>query len=190
MAEYSDERYLEIEDQVEEWTDEFVDSEQFAELTGAEQREATFLVGSFAIWLYTHEVVPPEEWDEHSTRTCMTRGLPDKIRREPAYFQAVAPVLDAFFRFTDERGFIDNGDRLAETARQTADEVVEKAAAFRQRGTSGPADAASAPFQATVDVSAEGEPEELIDLRGDLTPEEEAKVREELQRRRENDPFS
>lgn len=187
MDEYSDERYLEIEDQIEVWTDKFVESEQFEELTRVEQRESTFLVESFAIWSYTYEVVLPEEWDESSTRTCMMRGLPDKIRREPEYFQTVGPVLDAFFRFADERGFIDNGDRLAETARQTADEVVEVAATFRQRGI---AEADSAPFHSKVDVSAEGEPEELVDLREDLDPEEEAKVRETLERWQENDPFS
>lgn len=77
--------------------------------------------------------------------------------------------------YADERDFINDGDDLAQTARMNDGEVIQRAAAFRQRGT---AKAGSEPISSKVDVSAVGEPEELIDPREELTPEGEAKVKE------------
>jgi len=107
---------------------EFTDSRQFEGLTRYQRREAEFVIENVGEFLAAYEGVPIDEPDSQSLDFVCTRLYPAKVSAEPDHFGAVAPVLAAFLRFLDARGYRDDGEALAAHVEDLEDKIVEAAA--------------------------------------------------------------
>src|SRR5205823_3011839 len=148
--EYSDEQLDSVVSKTAEWCKAFSKSAEFAALSNAQQREARPITEFFAHYSYTHIGATPENWHPGVVRECCTEILPRKVSAEPAFFEAVAPVLTAFFNFLGTRSLHPKGRALAEAAASGHNRIVATA---RDRSGWGPAKhLAMAAFEAGVDM--------------------------------------
>lgn len=170
-----------------DWVDtalsEFTDSEHFADLTGHQQQEASFVVEGVAELLYAYEDTTIEECDRTSLETVCTRIYPAKMSVEPDHFGAVAPVLAAFFQFLDDRGYHPDGEHLAVHVEGLGDEIVATAA--DPANWSPAKSAAMGNSEPVHDVMSSDAPDPPLqsttgDQESDLTPEELAALDEAL----------
>jgi hypothetical protein len=137
--------------QVGGWFDEFIKSPQYERLTETQRNEAPEVIRLFVEYSYNYVGVAPGRWGRRQVIECCVEVLPRKVSGELTFFQAVAPVLSAFFRFLAEKSLLRNGDALADTVAGLDREIV---AASQDTGNWGPAKAfMMAAQQAGVDVS-------------------------------------
>jgi len=124
----SDDQYQAMLDRIDQLIAEFTESRQFEGLTRYQRREAEFVIENVGEFLAAYEGVPIDEPDSQSLDFVCTRLYPAKVSAEPDHFGAVAPVLVAFLRFLDARGYRDDGEALAAHVEDLEDEIVEAAA--------------------------------------------------------------
>lgn len=126
--EYSDDELEEICSKVKKWYELFSKSRHFEELTQEQKKEAEFVVTSFAEYMYSYHLLSPEEWDEYLLEDCCVNILPRKVTADESFFKSVAPVLSAFFAFTEENGLLKNSSVLAERVKKIHEQVIMNAA--------------------------------------------------------------
>jgi hypothetical protein len=112
---------------VDGWMEEFERSPHFERLSGMEQDESRAVIRFFTEYSCSYLGVTPETWDRRSVVEGCVSILPRKVTAEIGYFQAVAPVLSAFFSFLAEKGCLPNGRALAETVAGLGDRIVAAA---------------------------------------------------------------
>jgi len=151
MSEENDEQELEaIHQQVDGWFDEFIKSPQYERLTEAQKDEAPGVIQLFVEYSFNYVGVAPAGWGRRQVIECCVEVLPRKVSGEPTFFQAVAPVLSAFFTFLAEKALLRNGEALAKTVAGLDQKIV---AASQDTREWGPAKAfMMAAQQAGVDV--------------------------------------
>jgi hypothetical protein len=78
---------------------------------------------------YSYEYLgcTPERWDRHSVAECCLEILPRKITAESAFFQAISPVLAAFFTGLAEKALLPNAGALAKTVAALDKEIIAEA---------------------------------------------------------------
>lgn len=114
VEEYSDEEREEILEQIHEWERDFSKSEQFKTLTDLQLGESESVINFFAEYMYSYHGVGPEQWAEGNVmEECCQYILPRKISAKEAFFEAIAPVLSAFFNFLKDHRLLDGGSDLA-----------------------------------------------------------------------------
>ncbi len=126
MREYSDEVAQEIEDKVSSWADEFQKSEEYLGLSAGERRQSRFVTGVFADLMYGYHLERPEDWSTGSLWDCCLILLPEKVLAGPEFYEAVEPVLTAFFAFLGREGHIKNPKELTNELKGIAGRMVEK----------------------------------------------------------------
>lgn len=126
-GEYSDQRLAEIIGQAETWGQEFARSTHFDALTRDQQEAAERIVSMFAELLYKYDAIEPVQWDQQAVETCLTDLYPSKISAGEEHFRAIAPVLEAFFTYLDDREYLDNGSELAGAVRECEAEILDHA---------------------------------------------------------------
>ena len=102
-----------IHERVAGWIDDFVKSPQHEPLTETQKDRAPGIVRSFAEYSFTYVGRAPEKWNPDSVAECCIEVLPRKMSADPAFFQAMAPVLSAFFVFLAEKGLLSQARALA-----------------------------------------------------------------------------
>ncbi len=127
MKDYSDETAQEVEDKISAWIDEFERSEEYSGLSADEQEESAFVIGVFADLMYGYYLETPEEWSTDSLRACCLTLLPRKVLAGPEFYQAVEPVLTAFFAFLQRKAYIKNSAELTKRLKKIADRIVKQA---------------------------------------------------------------
>ncbi len=148
--EYADREMEAIHQKVGGWFDDFVKSPQYASLAENQKANAPDIVRCFAEYSFQYNGMEPEEWNSGGLTDCCVEVLPGKMSAEPAFFQAVAPVLSAFFNFLAEARLLSNARALAKTVAELDEEIV---AASQDDRHWGPAKAfAMAAQKAGVDV--------------------------------------
>jgi hypothetical protein len=105
-----------LRERVQQWHGAFTKSGFFSELDQLQQSCSLSIVVSFAENAYTFLGLFPDEWDEKSTKICCSELLPRKEVKGGWYFESVAPVLNAFFRYLWVRGILTQGSKLARAA--------------------------------------------------------------------------
>jgi hypothetical protein len=149
--EYSDREMETIHEQVGGWFDRFINSPQYKPLTETQKAKAPDIVRCFAEYSFRHIGVAPEKWNPGDLTECCVEVLPGKVSAELSFFQAMAPVLSAFFTFLAEKGLLNNARALAKTVAELNEEIV---AASQQDLHWGPAKTfAMAAQKAGVDLS-------------------------------------
>jgi len=119
---------------VERWFDAFMASPGFARLNESQQRKAGPIVNHFTEYSFQHLGITPAEWDRGAVRECCTEVLPRKISAEHSFFEAIPPVLGAFFRFLAAQSLHPDGEALAETVEEIASEMTRNARDSRNWG--------------------------------------------------------
>ena len=148
--EYADRELEAIHEQVGGWFDGFVNSPQYDPLTETQKNKAPGIVRCFAEYSFRYIGMAPEKWNPGGLTECCVEILPGKMSAELAFFQAVAPVLSAFFTFLAEKGLLSNARALAKIVAELDEEIV---AASQDQRHWGPAKAfAMAAQEASVDM--------------------------------------
>ena len=115
-----------IHARVEKWYNQFAKSPEFQLLNELQQRKAGTIVNFFVEHSYNYLGLRPEEWDCSGVEECCTEIMPRKISAEPSFFEAVSPVLTAFFEFLAEKSILPNGHALAQTTAQAHRGIVQR----------------------------------------------------------------
>ncbi len=92
-----------IHRRVEEWYDAFEKSPAFAALTESQQNKAGAIANYFTDHCHRHLDLAPAQWHCNAVRDCCLEILPRKVSAELSFFEAIAPVLGAFFRFLGDQ---------------------------------------------------------------------------------------
>ena len=160
--EYEDEKLEAIHKRVGRWFDVFINSPQYELLTEAQKDKAPDIVRFFTEYGFTHIGMVPERWDRSGLVECCLEILPRKVSAEPDFFQAVAPVLSAFFTFLDGKRLLRNARAMANTVAKLEEEIV---AASQDRGNWGMAKSfVMKALEAGVDVGDETALQEFVAL--------------------------
>ena len=133
---YSEKQLSEILATVDAWSEAFAKSPEFARLSGSQQRKAGAITEFFAKYTYEYLLLSPCEWNCAAVEECCTEILPRKVSAETSFFEAIAPVLSAFFTFLEDQSLLGNGRALAKALKDLGDEIVTNA---EDRGNWGPA---------------------------------------------------
>lgn len=122
--EYSDKGLERAHKQAGEWYEAFMKSPQHEALTGAERDEAPSVVQFFVEFAYNYFGVEPAGWDCGVVVECCGELMPRKVNAPLPFFQAVAPVLSAFFDFLAGKSLLPNAHALAKTVAAMGDDIV------------------------------------------------------------------
>jgi len=125
--EYSEKQLDAILATVGAWSDAFAQSPEFARLSDSQQRKAGAITEFFTKYTYEYLVLSPCEWDCAAVEECCTEILPRKVSAETSFFEAIAPVLSAFFTFLEDQSLLGNGRALAEALEDLGGEIVTNA---------------------------------------------------------------
>ena len=134
--EYSEKQLSAILATVDAWSEAFAKSPAFARLSDSHQRKARAITEFFAKYTYEYLLLSPCEWDCAAVEECCTEILPRKVSAGPSFFEAITPVLSAFFTFLEDQSLLRNGRVLAEALEHLGDEIVTNA---EDRSNWGPA---------------------------------------------------
>ena len=127
-----------IHRQVGEWFDAFVGSPQYQQLAPVQQDKAPGIVRFFTEYSFRHLGAAPAQWNDSVLAECCVEIMPRKVSAELPFFQAVAPVLSAFFDFLAGKGLLSQARSLATAVAKLDDEIV---AASEDQRNWGPAKA-------------------------------------------------
>src|SRR6266571_340545 len=134
--EYSEKQLDAILATVGAWSDAFAQSPEFGRLSGSQQRKASAITEFFTKYTYEYLLLSPCEWDCAAVEESCTEILARKVSAERSFFEAIAPVLSAFFTFLEDQSLLRNGRALAEAVADLGDEIVTNA---EDRSNWGPA---------------------------------------------------
>src|SRR5713101_7344960 len=113
---YSEEQLDNIHARVGKWFDAFALSSGFESLSQAQQRKAGSIANFFTEYSYNYQGLAPEEWTPGAVVECCTEILPRKVSAKSDFFEAIAPVLSAFFNYLADESLLPKGRALAEAA--------------------------------------------------------------------------
>ena len=113
-----------IHKQVGGWFDGFIRTPPYQALSDIQKDKAPGIVRFFTEYSFRYIGAAPEKWNRDVLRECCLEILPRKMSAERAFFQAVAPVLSAFFRFLAERELLNNVRELASTVAELDGEII------------------------------------------------------------------
>src|SRR5437870_5160176 len=151
---YSEEQLSAILATVDAWFEAFAKSPEFARLSDSQRRKAGAITEFFAKYTYEYLAIAPNEWNCAAVEECCTEILPRKVSAGPSFFEAIAPVLSAFFTFLEDQSLLGNGRALAGAVQGLGDEIVTNA---EDPSNWGPAKLfLMAALEAGVDIHAEG----------------------------------
>lgn len=106
------------------WFREFIKSEKFKELTDEQKMHSENVIMTFAETVYHFEFQTPQEWDEHGVLCCCPGIFSTRPINDKGFIKAVPPVLTQFFEFLYEKGYKEDGQRLAGIMRKLEPEVL------------------------------------------------------------------
>jgi len=125
VKKYSDDELKKILDETYEWGKTFSESKYFQDLTEEQQHESEFIVQTFTEYMYSNNLLIPEEWDESGLEECCLDTLPRKITADESYYESIAPVLSSFFRFLGEKELLRNASKLANKVKKIDKQIVK-----------------------------------------------------------------
>lgn len=119
------ERRNSIHTRVEGWYDQFENAPEFTLLSETQRKKAPAIINFFAEYSYSHLGLRPEAWDCAGVEECCAEIMPRKVSAEHTFFEAVSPVLTAFFHFLGDKSLLAHGHDLASSAAWVNSQVVQ-----------------------------------------------------------------
>lgn len=126
-SEYSEEEYEKIMDLTEDWYHDFEMDDFFLNLSPQNQENAGFVINCFAQYMYNYQGVTPQKWNLKDMKNVCTDVMPRKISAEAETFEAIVPVLEAFFRFLCKKDLVPNAKHLAEQVTSLSSTIIKNA---------------------------------------------------------------
>jgi len=118
------------------WFDAFVGSPQYQRLTETEGDKAPGIVRYFAEYSFRYIGAAPEQWNPGVVTECCLEIMPRKMSAGLAFFQAVAPVLSAFFDFLADRNLLSKAGDLSKVVAELNEDIVAASQDERNWGPS------------------------------------------------------
>lgn len=106
---YSSEGLISVQKSVMAYIGEFIDSQEFGKLTGAEQAEAVNVITSFSEIMYNSFLMHPPHWNARRSIECANDLMPAKASGSEDFFAALDTVLMSFMDFCGDRGYVPDG---------------------------------------------------------------------------------
>lgn len=125
VEKYSDDELKKTLDKTNEWYLAFSESKYFQDLTEEQKRESEFIIQTFTEYMYSNNLLIPEEWNESGLEECCLDTLPRKITADESYYESIAPVLSSFFRFLGEKELLKNASKLANKVKKIDKQIVK-----------------------------------------------------------------
>jgi hypothetical protein len=125
-----------IDEQVGQWLDAFMEKSQYRRLTKDQKENASCIVRLFAECSFMHLGATPEQWDRRVLTEACLEVLPRKMTADLPFFEAVAPVLSAFFDFLADHDLQGKARELSAAVVKLQDDIV---AAAQDESSWGPA---------------------------------------------------
>src|ERR1041384_696737 len=101
--EFTEKELAAIHQRVEGWYNAFAKSPAFAALTESQQLKGGQITNYFTDYSIRYLGLAPAEWGCDAVCECCIEILPRKVSAELSFFEAIAPVLGAFFRFLGDQ---------------------------------------------------------------------------------------
>lgn len=127
MGPYFDPVLTRIKKMVSLWTDGFEESPEYARLSSAQKAESRPVIDIFAELMYAYYLEVPEKWSVSGLEECCLDLFPSKLAAEPEFYEAVEPVLTAFFAYIHRKGYISNAAELTSRLKKVAGDMIERA---------------------------------------------------------------
>ncbi len=127
MAEYSEAVLKKLKTRVSAWSNEFEGSPEYAGLSLAQREDSWFIVEVFCKLMYSYFLQEPETWTASALEECCLDVLPRRVTAEIELYEAVEPVLTAFFAFLHRKGHIANSAELTSRLKEVAGDMVRRA---------------------------------------------------------------
>lgn len=127
MNQISDIKQKQISKQVQVWFETFRNTEGYACLTQAEQEESSFIIEVFAEMMFNYFELEPSNWNPKALEECCLDLLPRKVSAGNEFYDAVEPVLTAFFNFLQEIGAHNNASSLITRLKKVSGPMREAA---------------------------------------------------------------
>ncbi len=110
------------------WLDRFIESEIYKGLDEPLKDQASGVIENFSHYAFEQLGHKPNQWNTSTVKECCLGILPHKVAEASSYFQAVGPVLAAFFRFLDAEKILPKAEQLARLAEKISPQIVKEAA--------------------------------------------------------------
>jgi SEC-C motif len=125
-----------IHKQVGGWFDAFLSSSQYQRLSEMERDKAPGIVRFFTEHSFHYIGAAPERWNRGVLTECCLEILPRKMAAGIAFFQAVTPVLSAFFDFLAAGNLLSNASDLSKVVAELNADIVAASQDERNWGPS------------------------------------------------------
>jgi hypothetical protein len=109
------------------WFDAFAKSPRFDQLTEEQKDDAWNVISFFTQYSVDYFSTPPKDWTPATVKNCCLDILPRKVSAQTPFYQAVAPVLSAFFYYLDDQKLIKRAAALAKTVAPLGPQIVAQA---------------------------------------------------------------
>lgn len=114
MTEYSDDIAEKNMARMDELGSQFVESQQFSNLSETQKENAEFILSVFADYMFSYHGELIGKWTVSEVKDCCCNTLPRKVSAGDDCFKAISPVLIAFFNFLEEQKIIKQAKKFTE----------------------------------------------------------------------------
>jgi len=126
---YSEEELHRIEDENEDLTSDFLETDLIKNLTETQRDYVKDITHLVALNMYSYHSCPIEKWDRDSLRDLCLNILPRKASMQSDFFTSLPPVLTQYFKFLQKKGILSQEQviNLAQTLTDIKDEMIDLA---------------------------------------------------------------
>lgn len=125
---YQDKKWLEIEEKIAEWIGIFIMSEEISSLNEEEEIYSSYIISSFAEYMYFYLGKSPKTWDVEDLKYVCLSLLPRHFCARMDIFEAIGPVLSSFFSFLEnEEDGPSSSKRLKNAMKRLEKKMIAKA---------------------------------------------------------------
>lgn len=124
MTEYSDDMAEQNMNRIEMLSNQFVETQHFLNLSELQQDEAEFILMTFTDYMYSYHGEIIGEWTLSEVKECCCETLSRKVSADESYYNAISPVLIAFFNFLEEEKIIKKSAEFTKLLTNIAHKIV------------------------------------------------------------------
>lgn len=122
--EYSEKRMDSLIRIVDQWIDDFEKRSFFSSLSEIEKFHSESVIEHFFRFLYSYFTLTPNLLSEYELEEICLGIMPAKISENEDYFCSIVPVLSRFFQFIEQKGIINNSEKLIRNLQEIQYDIV------------------------------------------------------------------